>query len=88
MNGENTPPCPGGGDVQIILGSKFTFTDDDLTLLHDHLLKARSFFERRNTGWRVLFVKEITFINWIIRGALDRAHTNPPTRVGDQLPLL
>lgn len=87
MNGDDTPPSP-IGDVSVILGKQFTFTDDDLTLLHDHLLKARSYFERRNVGWRVLFVKEITFINRIIRAALDRAHADRPVSVGSQLPLL
>lgn len=88
MNGDSPfPPPP--ASLEVIVGQQFTFTDDDLTLLHHHLLKARSFFERRNTGWRVLFVKEITYVNRIIRAALDRAHKDPspPTRVSDQLPL-
>lgn len=87
MNGDNTSMPPAGG-IQVIVGKQFTFTEDDLTLLHNHLLKARSFFERREVGWRLVFVQEITFINRIIRGALDRADTNPPTKIGDQLPLV
>lgn len=87
MNGDYSHPhfAPG---LQVMLGKEFTFTQDDLTLLHDHLLKAHSYFERRNVGWQVRFIREITFINRIIRGALDRAHANPPTKVGNQLPLI
>ncbi len=87
MNGNNTPEAPAGG-LSVILGQQFTFTENDLTLLCLHLNKALIYFERGNVGWRVLFIREITHINRVIRGALDRAHTNSPTKVSDQLPLI
>ncbi len=64
-----------------VTGQRFTFTHVEGKRLHSLACRIQSLIARRDAGWRVCVVQDVTDMHAVIQGALDRSgHSDDVTR--------